>query len=84
MDFKGYYIGDDAQKRRGVLSLDYPIELDFVTNWDDMELIWHNIYESYLEEHPCLLTVPPLNPKYIWEKMAQVFGLNIHQVKSSK
>ncbi|CAC5378050.1 ACTA1 [Mytilus coruscus] len=77
MDFKDNYVGDEAQKRRGVLSLDYPIEHGIVTNWDDMELIWHDIYNNYLEvppeEHPCLLTEPPLNPKYNREKMAQIF-----------
>ncbi|CAC5374557.1 ACTC1 [Mytilus coruscus] len=76
MDSKGYYVGDEAQKRRGVLSLDYPIEHGIVTNWDDMELIWQDICNRYLdvppEEHPCLLTEPPLNPKYNREKMAQI------------
>ncbi|XP_052075898.1 uncharacterized protein LOC127713988 [Mytilus californianus] len=66
MDSKGYYVGEEAQKRRGLLSLDYPIEHGIVTNWDDMELICHDICKSNLEvplkEHPCLLTEPPLNP----------------------
>ena len=33
------YIGDDAQSRRGILTLKYPIEHGIVTNWDDMEKI---------------------------------------------
>ena len=35
MDTKDTYIGDDAQGRRGVLTLKYPIEHGIVTNWDD-------------------------------------------------
>ncbi|XP_076071343.1 uncharacterized protein LOC143042768 isoform X1 [Mytilus galloprovincialis] len=77
MVFRDNYVGDEAQKRRGVLSLDYPIEHGIVTNWDDMELIWHEIFYNYLrtepEKHPFLLTEPPLNPTYNKEKTAQIF-----------
>ena len=31
------FVGDDAQGKRGTLSLTYPIEHGIVTNWDDME-----------------------------------------------
>lgn len=84
MVFRDNYVGDEAQKRRGVLSLDYPIEHGIVTNWDDMELIWHDIFYNYLrtepEEHPFLLTEPPLNPTYNKEKTAQVRGLSFTYV----
>ena len=33
------YIGDEAQKKRGMLTLTNPIEHGFVTNWDDMEKV---------------------------------------------
>jgi actin len=36
---KASYIGDEAQARRGVLTLKYPIEHGIVTNWDDMEKV---------------------------------------------
>ena len=53
-----HYIGDEAQHKRGI-SLRYPIDHGIITNWDDMEKIWHHTFYNELQvdptEYPTLL-----------------------------
>ena len=57
---KGEYVGEEAQAKKGVLKLTYPIEHGIVNNWDDMKKIWHHCFYNELRvapnEHPTLLT----------------------------
>ncbi|XP_070579274.1 actin-like [Ptychodera flava] len=64
MGHKGSYSRDKAHNNRGILTLRCPIEHGIVTNWDDIEKIWHHTFYNELrvapEEHPVLLTEAPL------------------------
>ncbi|KAL4692915.1 hypothetical protein H8959_016725 [Pygathrix nigripes] len=81
---KAGFTGDDALQavflsimgcpsHQGVM---YPIEHGIVTNWEDMEKIWHHIFYNELyvapEEHPLLLTKASLNPKANHKKVNQI------------
>ena len=66
MNEKEAYVGAEAQAKKGVLSLRYPIEHGIVTDWDDMTKIWHHCFYNELRvapgDHPCLLTEGTLFP----------------------
>merc|ERR1712083_123214 len=52
IDVRENYVGDEAMSKRGILSLRYPIEHGMVTNWEDMEKIWHHTFYNELRVSP--------------------------------
>lgn len=73
---KEAYVGSSARQNRGLLKLSYPIEHGIVTDWEDMERIWHHTFTKELktvpEEHPLLITEAPLNPRANRDHMCQI------------
>jgi actin-related protein len=74
--FKTRFIGDEALMKRGILNLTHPIERGVISNWDNMEAIWHHTFYNELrrapEEHPTLITESPLQSKKDREKATQI------------
>lgn len=73
---------ETAEAHRGLLKLRYPMEHGIVTNWEDMETLWNHTYSELKvkapEQHPVLLTEPPLNPRKNREKAAEIFFESIN------
>jgi actin-related protein len=70
------YIGEEAGQYAPLLSLTYQTERGEVTNWADVEKIWHHVYYQELKtnpaDHPLVLTGPSLNRKPSREKATQI------------
>lgn len=71
---KSEYIGDEAMQKRGILNLTYPIANGIVTDWADMEKVWHHALFNELRCNPAeikgiLVTEAPRNPKANREAM---------------
>jgi len=80
MGQKEVFVGDEAQAKRGILSLRYPIEHGIINSWDDMEKIWHHTFFNELrvdvQECKVALTEAPLNPKANRERMTTIMFEN--------
>ena len=70
-----FYVGLQAEYKRGILNLKYPIEHGIVNDWDDMEKVWEHTFDELRanpEDHNVMLTEAPKNPKTNREKMAKI------------
>lgn len=71
-----YLVGKEAEAKRGVMKLMYPLEHGIVENWDNMSKIWDYCFNTELRvnpsEHNVMLTEAPMNPKENRSKMAEI------------
>eukprot|EP00013_Stygamoeba_regulata_P009295 CAMPEP_0177674060 /NCGR_PEP_ID=MMETSP0447-20121125/26330_1 /TAXON_ID=0 /ORGANISM="Stygamoeba regulata, Strain BSH-02190019" /LENGTH=381 /DNA_ID=CAMNT_0019182083 /DNA_START=93 /DNA_END=1238 /DNA_ORIENTATION=+ len=76
MRANAWFAGDEAASKRGILRLNSPIERGVVTNFDDLDRLWHQTFYRELgvvpEEHSMLLIEPLLNPRENRERTAQL------------
>ncbi|XP_067872561.1 uncharacterized protein [Heterodontus francisci] len=70
------YVGEEAQRKRSILHLIYPIQHGLIANWTEMEVLWRHTFENELrvdiQEHPIVLTEPPNNPQQNREKTTEI------------
>ena len=70
-----HYVGDEAQQKRGLLSLQRPMEHGVVSDWEAMERVWQAAFGQLrvsAADRPVLMTEPVLNPMANRENMTQV------------
>jgi actin-related protein len=84
---KSEFVGEEAQQKRGILNLNYPIAAGIVESWEDMEKVWNHTFYNELRVAPeectgVLLTEAPRNPKQNREKMISIM-FETFQVKNT-
>ena len=57
MGQKDCYVGDEAQAKRGILSLKYPVEHGIVNNWDDMVSLFIPYLSESLYPSPSVIAI---------------------------
>ena len=76
LGLKDCYVGSQAQRLRGILSISHPIRQGVVQDWDDLETIWSHIVENELKTdtaaQPMLVTQMPLASRDDETKMAEI------------
>ena len=65
------------QQEEKLYDISRPIQKGFVKNWDDLELVWHNMYLKLLKvnsaNHPILTSIYPDEQKQAKERIVQIF-----------
>jgi len=76
MGQKDWYVGDEAQAKRGILQLQRPVMRGIIQDWEAAEKLLHNTFYNELrvapEDRATLMTEAPLNPKANREKMLNI------------
>ncbi|XP_037371571.1 actin [Talpa occidentalis] len=76
LEDQDWLIGTEAMDKLGQLNLQWPIARGAVTNWDNMEKVWHHGFYQALrvapEQHPLMMTEPPLSTMSDKEKVSQI------------
>ncbi|XP_035216201.1 actin-85C-like [Stegodyphus dumicola] len=76
LDYRSFYVGGEAQAKRGILALSYPLQQGIIRNWDDLEVIWDHTFSHLLEvdpsEYPVIVSEAPKNPLRNREKMLEI------------
>lgn len=72
------YIGEEAQRKRGLCSVRWPIEDGIVNDWDAMEKIWDHLMDRELaitadDISGVLIAEPPLNPLKTRARIMQIW-----------
>ena len=79
------YIGDEANSKRGILTIKYPIEHGIIHDWENIYSLFHQAFYIEMccrvEDHAILLTEPPLNPKLNREKLVEMMFEKFNNTK---
>ena len=83
---RNIYVGNDAERMRGVLKINYPIQRGQIMDWDSFYEILNYIFYTLLRidnlrEYPVFYTEPPFVDRETKEYIARVF-FETHRVKS--
>lgn len=79
-----FYVGDEAQEKRGVLHLDWPIQRGIIKDFEGMEKIWNHLIDKELQAvvdssddaedfKGVFLTESPLLPSAVREQTMQTW-----------
>ncbi|MHA1147929.1 MAG: actin family protein [Promethearchaeota archaeon] len=75
-----FLVGDKAYDYKdevGYYKINYPMDRRIIEDFNNMEKIWNYIFDKVLKidprKHPFLITNATLSPRYINEKIAEIF-----------